>query len=47
MPARSSPPHVCLTEGVFLFRIVRVVASGADHDVDPEDCYLFDVVRVG
>jgi hypothetical protein len=35
-----------LTDGVFLFRVVGVVASGADEIVALEDCYWLDVVDV-
>jgi hypothetical protein len=35
-----------LTDGVFLFRVVGVVASGADKMVALEDCYWLDVVDV-
>jgi hypothetical protein len=35
-----------LTDGVFLFRVVGVVASGADEMVALEDCYWLDVVHV-
>lgn len=35
-----------LTDGVFLFRVVGVVASGTDEMVALEDCYWLDVVHV-
>ena len=35
-----------LTNEVFLYRVVRVAASGTGEIVDLEDCYLLDVVRV-
>jgi hypothetical protein len=35
-----------LTDGVFLYRVVRVVGSGRGEMVELEDCYLLDVVLV-
>jgi hypothetical protein len=35
-----------LTDEIFLYRVVRVVVTGADELIDLEDCYLTDVVRV-
>ena len=35
-----------LTDEVFLYRVVRSVASGVEHVVELEDCYALDVVRV-
>ena len=35
-----------LTNGVFLYRVVGVVAGDAEELVDLEDCYRLDVVRV-
>jgi hypothetical protein len=37
---------VYLTDGVFLYRFVGLVANSAGHLVELEDCYLLDVVRV-
>jgi hypothetical protein len=37
---------VYLTDEVFLFRVVDVLASGAGETADLEDCYQLDVVRV-
>jgi hypothetical protein len=37
---------VYLTDGVFLYRFVGLVADAAGHLVELEDCYLLDVVRV-
>jgi len=37
---------VYLTNEIFLYRVVRSVASEADEIVDLEDCYSLDVVRV-
>ena len=52
MPAHNATnvaPHaagVYLTNEVFLYRVVGVVAGAADEMVELEDCYLLDVVRV-
>ncbi len=35
-----------LTNEVFLYRVLDVVASGAGDMVELEDCYWLDVVRV-
>ena len=35
-----------LTNGVFLYRVVGVVAGGAEEIVDLEDCYRMDVGRI-
>jgi hypothetical protein len=35
-----------LTDEIFLYRVVRVVAGAAGEMVDLEDCFLLDVVRV-
>jgi hypothetical protein len=37
---------VYLTDGVFLYRIARLVASGTGDMIELEDCYGLDVVRV-
>ena len=37
---------VYLTNEVFLYRVVRVVAAGSGELVELEDCYGLDVVRV-
>ena len=37
---------VYLTDEVFLYRIVRVVAGAAGEMVDFEDCFLLDIVRI-
>jgi hypothetical protein len=37
---------VYLTDEVFLYRIVRVVADAAGAMIDLEDCLMLDVVRV-
>jgi len=37
---------VYLTDEVFLYRVVDIVASGMGQMVDLEDCYWLDVVRV-
>ncbi len=37
---------VYLTDGVFLYRVVGLVTSGAGGMVELEDCYWLDVVRV-
>jgi hypothetical protein len=37
---------VYLTDGVFLYRFVRLVATTSGQHVELEDCYLLDVVRV-
>lgn len=37
---------VYLTDGVFLYRVVRVVAGAAGEMVELEDCFLLDIVRV-
>jgi hypothetical protein len=39
-------PDVYLTNGVFLYRLVEVVATGPYEVVELEDCYRLDVVRV-
>jgi hypothetical protein len=35
-----------LTDGVFLYRVVDVVATDSGELADIEDCYWLDVVRV-
>ncbi|MBV8218691.1 MAG: hypothetical protein JO325_09510 [Solirubrobacterales bacterium] len=35
-----------LTNDVFLYRVVRIVASDVGAMVEVEDCYALDVVRV-
>lgn len=51
LPARS-PGRIIdtvgayLTDEVFLYRVVRLVAVGRDRMVELEDCYRLDVVRV-
>jgi hypothetical protein len=42
----TAPAGAYLTDGVFLFRVVDLVASGVGEMVDLEDCYWLDVVRV-
>jgi hypothetical protein len=37
---------VYLTDEVFLYRVIGLVASGAGEMVELEDCYWLDVVRV-
>jgi len=37
---------VYLTDGVFLFRVVRCIGSGAAEIAELEDCYGLDVVCV-
>lgn len=37
---------IYLTDEVFLYRVVRVVAGAAGEMVDLEDCFLLDIVRV-
>lgn len=37
---------VYLTNGVFLYRVVRFVPSATGEMVELEDCYGLDVVRV-
>jgi hypothetical protein len=37
---------VYLTDEVFLYRVVGLLASGANEIVKVEDCYWLDVVRV-
>ena len=37
---------VYLTDGVFLYRFVGLVATASGQHVELEDCYLLDVVRV-
>jgi hypothetical protein len=37
---------IYLTDEVFLYRVVDLVASGVGEMVELEDCYLLDVVRV-
>jgi hypothetical protein len=37
---------VYLTDEVFLYRVVRVVAGAAGEMVELEDCFLLDVVSV-
>ena len=37
---------VYLTNEVFLYRVVDLLATGAGEVVDLEDCYWLDVVRV-
>jgi hypothetical protein len=44
--ARSDRVGVYLTNEVFLYRVVGVVASGADELVELEDCFGLDVVPV-
>ena len=39
-------PGVYLTNEAFLYRVVRLDASGTDEMVELEDCYWLDVVRV-
>jgi hypothetical protein len=45
-PVPLHVPGVYLTDEVFLYRVVRSVASGVEHVVELEDCYGLDVVRV-
>jgi hypothetical protein len=35
-----------LTNGVFLYRVIRLAPAGANDFVELEDCYALDVVRV-
>lgn len=35
-----------LTDEVFLYRVVDVLATGAGEMADLEDCYWLDIVRV-
>ena len=35
-----------LTDGVFLYRVVKVVVTESGEMADIEDCYRLDVVRV-
>lgn len=35
-----------LTNGVFLYRVVRATGDGSTAVADLEDCYFLDVVRV-
>jgi hypothetical protein len=37
---------VYLTDEVFLYRVVGVIAGGATELIELEDCYWLDVVRV-
>jgi hypothetical protein len=37
---------VYLTDDVFLYRVASSVGSGADEEVELEDCYGLDVVKV-
>jgi hypothetical protein len=37
---------VYLTDEVFLYRVVRVLAGAAGEIVELEDCYLLDIVRI-
>ena len=39
-------PGRYLTNGAFLYRVVRLVAGTSDTVVELEDCYGLDVVRV-
>jgi hypothetical protein len=43
---RIARPGAYLTDEVFLYRVVGLVASGVDELVELEDCYQLDVVRV-
>ena len=46
-PARETRAgDVYVTDGVFLYRIVRVVAGAAADMVELEDCFLLDIVRI-
>lgn len=42
----TAPAGAYLTDGVFLYRVVDLVASGVGEMVELEDCYWLDVVRV-
>ena len=44
--AAIDTPGVYLTDEVFLYRVVGLVASGVERVVELEDCYGLDVVRV-
>ncbi len=35
-----------VTDGVFLFRVARLIGTGAEAVVELEDCYALDVVTV-
>jgi hypothetical protein len=39
-------PGLYLTNGAFLYRVVRIVASDTGEMVELEDCYSLDVVRI-
>jgi hypothetical protein len=39
-------PGMYLTDEVYLYRVVGLVAGGQDGVVELEDCYWLDVVRV-
>ena len=43
---QASGPGVYLTDEVFLYRLVELVAVAQGDVVKLEDCYLLDVVRV-
>ncbi len=46
LAGRSDGSDTYLTDGVFLYRVVRSVSSGAGELVEIEDCFLLGVVRV-
>jgi hypothetical protein len=51
VPAGAIAGHIdgagaYLTDEVFLYRVVRFVASGVDEMVELEDCYWLDVVLI-
>lgn len=45
-PRRTDEAGEYLTDEVFLYRVVGVVASAVDETVELEDCYWLDVVCV-
>ena len=50
-PSSAAAKHVCrvgayLTDGVFLYRLVDVLATQAGEMAEVEDCYGLDIVTV-
>ncbi len=46
VPGQIARAGTYLTDEVFLYRVVSVVASGVGETVELEDCYWLDLVRV-
>ncbi len=45
-PGQIAQPGAYLTDGVSLYRVVGPVTSVVDQQVELEDCYRLEVVRV-